>query len=676
MTIRNGIVVLEYADIVNDNCLSTPAYKKAVHDGRIMVVQKGGGGHPALIDWASLPERYKDMVRHHLGGDPVEVAKAQTIERHLVLMPEDERYIDTFKAANGLMLSNTKRAKLKAAARVMALLAELDERHRTLGTEDAPRTYGFTSVLKLKEVVLQYIKLRGIDLPTSFARLEARKRAYLKARAKGEPGAASLIHGGQGNTNSAKVLDPLQKGMLETLASRHQNFGNRAIASQYNLLASAHGWPTITGNTVARYKSAGDVSRSVTFFAKGAAAYQNKHGIVVHRSRPTQPTYLWVHDATTYELYYQEQRGGRATWHHRKQVCVVIDPHSWYPVGYAIGEVDNLELTKAAIANAVHHMRELAGAYALPYQVQSDRLGYKELGRWYDTMGVTFTPAKARNARAKVIEPYFRHHHEQYVQPYYANWAGHNITAKVINQPNPDALERIKRDFPGEQGVVQQIHEAFARERAAKYNEFRAAIEGAQAAGILRTIDRTLYLELFGVQHDYTNELTNRGLCPTLLGEERHFNLLNHEFQQWVGVPFQVTYDPADLSNVLATAREGSLRFLVDAVDAIPMALADHTPETRAQLAAVEAFKKELGQEAIDRRESSVQHARAIAARLLDQVALRIDTTEPKERALEPTPAVEAAVRSYATMNGSHKEALRQAHAQRMDPERYAEEQL
>lgn len=676
MILRDGIVLLEFADLVNVRCLTKAAYDKAVRDGRITVVQKGGGGHPALLSWGALAPRYQDMVREHLGGDPVQLAQAEAIERHLQLLPEDERYIDEFKASNGLMLSNDKRTKLKAAARVMALLAELDERHRILGTEEAPRTYGFESVLRMKEVVLQYIKLKRIDLPGSFARLEARKRAYLKARAEGEPGAASLIHGGQGNSNSSKLLDPVQKGMLETLASRHQNLGYRQIADHYNLFAQAQGWPTLTANTVSRYLSAGDVSRSVTFFAKGAAAYQGKHGIVVHRSRPTQPTYLWVHDATTYELYYQQQRGGRTTYHHRKQVCVVLDPHSWYPVGYAIGEVDNLELTKAAIANAVAHMKELTGSYLLPYQAQSDRLGHKELGRWYGTMGVTYTPAKARNARAKVIEPYFRHHHAQHVQAYYPNWSGHNVTAKLLNQPNPDALERIKKDFPTEAGVVDQIHEAFARERAAKVAEFRQALEAAQAKGILRSIDRQQYLELFGVQHDYTNELTNRGLCPTLLGEERHYNILSHEFQQWVGTSFRVTYDPADLSNVLATAREGSLRFLVSEVADIPMALADHTPQTRAQLAAVEGFKKELGQQAIDRRDTSVQHARAIAARLLDQVALRVDLTEPKERVLELTEQEEATTRSYATTNGSHKEALRQAEALRMDPERFAEENL
>lgn len=671
MTLRDGIVLLEFTDLVNDDCLSKPAYDKAVRQGRITVAQRGSNSRPALIDWLSLPAKYQDMVREHLGSDPEQLAKAKAIERHLFLPANDERFIDEFRASNGLMLSNAKRTKLKAAARVMALLAQLDDRHRILGTEEAPRTYGFTSVMKLKEVVLQYIKVERIDLPGSFARLETRKRAYLRAIADGFPGASSLVHGGHGNANSSRVVDPVQKAVLETLASRHQNFGNRRIAKDYNFIAEAKGWPTLTGNTVGRYLSAGDVSRSVTFFAKGAAAYQGKHGIVVNRSRPSQPTYMWVHDATTYELYYQRQPGGRATYHHRKQVCVVLDPHTWYPVGYAIGEVDNIELTKAAVKNAVAHMRELSGHYVLPHQTQSDRLGHKELGRWYDTMGITFTPAKARNARAKVIEPYFRHHHEQYVQPFYANWSGHNITAAVRNQPNPDHLERIKRQFPSEAEVVEQIHEAFARERAEKAEAFFAAIEGMEQ-DMLKRINRGRFLELFGTAHTHENALTNRGLCPTLLGEERVYNLMQHDFQQWVGTGFNVVFDPADLSTILATAREGSLRFLVGEIAPTPMALADHTPATRAQLKAVEDFKKELGQQAIDRRETSAQRARLVASRLLEQVPAKLDITEPMERALEVNPIEEAVIRSYATTNGSHKEALRQAQAIRNNPEQHA----
>lgn len=671
MLIQDGIVQLEFADLVNDRCLSKPAYDKALASGQIVRTQRGNNGRPALIDWTTLPEKYKELVRAHLGGDPEQLARAQELERHMVLRPEDERYIDDFRAGNGYMLTDDRRRSLKRAARVMAFLAALaDMPHAKARAE-----YGAT-VMQLKAQVLDYIKANKVPLPGSFARLEARKRAYLQARAQGLPGASSLVHGGHGNANCSKLVDPVQRGVLEMLASQHQNLGYRQLATQYNLVAAWRNWPTLTPNTVRAYLSKGSVSRTVTFFAKGAAAYQEKHGIVVRRSRPTRPTYLWVHDATTYELYYQRpaDRHNKAVQWLRKQVCVVLDPHSWYPVGYAVGEVDNVELTREAVRNAVTHMLELTGNYVLPYQVQSDRLGHQQLAAWYEDMGVTYTPAKARNSRAKVIEPYFRQHHAAYVQPYYPNWGGHNVDSLKRNQPNPDALERLKKQFPDEAGVLAQIREAFARERADKRQAFVEALHGMES-DTLRVVGRQRFLELFGVEHSHRNELTNKGLCPTLLGEERVYNLLSTAWQEHIGTSFQVRFDPADLSSVLAVGPTGKQRYLVPEVAPIPMALADHTAETRARLAQVEGFKRELGQAALDRRETSADRARIVAARLLD-MAHDTTTAAPAERTLAPTAQEEVVTRAYVTVRGSHKAAQREALAQRIDPEKWAEDQL
>lgn len=654
MILQGGTYLLEYADLVNEACLSVPAYKKALHDERIKVVQSGGGGHPALIDWASLPTRYKELVRANMGGDPEELVRFKALEQHMPLLDDDAKHIDTFRADNGRMLPDVKRRELKKAARVMALLAQIDEVRTTGGTEAVVKTFGM-AVLPLKEAILRYIKLERVDLPGSFARLEARKRDYLAARRQGNAGAAGLIHAGYGNKNSAKVTDQLQAGVLEVIAGRHQNLNRAQIASQYNVVAGAYQWPQITPNTVKNLLSGGAASRSVTFYAKGAAAYQNKHGIVIHRSRPTQPTLLWVHDATTYELYYQKEEGGKVTNWHRKQVCVVLDAHSWYPVGFAIGEKDTIELTQQAVKNAVEHMRELTGEYAIPYQVQSDRLGHRALADWYGPMGITYTPAKARNSRSKVIEPYFNAHHRDYVQPYFLNYGGHNIDSLKRNQPNPDALERLKKQFPNEASVIEQIHEAFARERAAKAEEFLGAIR-SMASGMLRDISRVQFLEFFGTRHPWENELTNKGICPTLLGEERPFQLYTRDFQEHVGKRFAVIYDESDLNTVLATTDGGSIRYLVEAVTPIPMALKDHSPATRAQLANIEAFKAEMGQEAITRRETAAERARRVVATLLESAA-PVVLAEPEERR-QVSPREEATVRAYVVEKGSHKRAL------------------
>lgn len=686
MLIHAGIVALEFADLVNDACLTVHAYKKALRDGRITILQKGGHGHPAIIDWASLPERYKEMVRANMGGDPAELVKTRALEQHMRLRPDDDRYIDDYRAENGCGLSDEKRAAKKKAARVMAFLDDLHD----MPQAEVRSRFGMT-VLELKRSVLDYIKAWGIELPTSFPRLEERKRAYRQCRIDGLPGAASLVHGGHGNKNRSRIVDPYQQKVLEVLAMNHRNLSYTKVTELYNTVAKAQGYPTMSCTAVRSYLSSGPVARAVAVRARGKAAYQDTFGLVIKRSRPTQPTYLWVHDATVYELYYQRTDKGRTTYHHRKYVCVVLDPWNYYPVGYAIGDVDNVELTKAAVKSAVEHVAELVGEYAVPHQVQSDRLGSGQLAEWYEAMGVTYTPAQARNARAKAIESWFGRHHTEQVQPYYPNWGGHNITAGRRRQPNPDALEAIKHTFPNEASVIEQIHEAMGRERASKAQAYREALI-AMGDRLLR-ISRAKFLALFGTKHPWQNELTNRGLCPTIAGTERWYNALDTQLQDHIGKQFHITYDPADLSSVLVSTDAGRTRFLLEALQEVPMALADHTPESRSRLSAMLAFKGQLSQAAIDRGDTAQRHMREVVgsllmeARHLQEQSARVRQERKLKRGsvaeedtLDITPLEEAVVRSYATVNGSHKEALNDAKAAlppvSIDPEKWALDNL
>ena len=356
---RNGSYLITQHELAAAGCLGQAGYENALKAGLLTVVQKAKGCAPALLDWTSLPEAIKAMATAHLGGTPEQVVASQVIERHLTVCAQDEQHIDGFVGGNGLALAPAKREQLKKAAAVMHLLATVDAAMKEGGTRAVLAEYGMTT-LALKETVLAYVKANRSRLPskfpTSFARLESRKRAYLKARAAGQPGASSLVHGGQGNSNSAKLQSAEQRKALLLVCSRHQNYGTRRSASDYNRIAAVKGWPAIGANVVSRFLADGDNGRAATIYAKGIGQYSNNYGIVVHRSRPTQPTYMWVHDGTDYELLYRKEIGGKASHHHRKMVVVVVDPHSWYPVGFAIGEEDTIELTQAAVRDAVRHM--------------------------------------------------------------------------------------------------------------------------------------------------------------------------------------------------------------------------------------------------------------------------------------------------------------------------------
>jgi hypothetical protein len=659
MTLRDGQPLLEYHDLVGTGLLAPETYRQACSRGNVTVIQKGGNGRPALIDWTSLPERYKAMVIAHLGGHPEELAKARAIEEHLVLLHDDDRYLNEFKGDNGLRLTDAKRASLKKSARVMALLARMDELRKANGPAAVVKQYNMP-ILALKKAILRYIKLEKLDLPGSFARLEARKRAYLEVRLKGYPGAASLVHGNQGNHHTCKTAGADQAEVLRLLSARHQNFGLATIAKDYNAVATGRGWPAITAGTVKNFLRNGANGRAVTFYAKGRSAYQDNYGIINHREGPSNPGLLWVMDGKVYELLYQRQNvkeGKMKTGYwHRKVVVFVIDPYSYYPVGFAIGDRENDELNMAALKNAVEHMAELTGEYWLPWQLQSDRFSGDAAKALYSSVAKWYTPAAAYNARAKAIEAYFSRHDTAYVQRH-QNYAGHNIDSRKENQPNPDAIERIKKDFPDEAGVIAQIIGNIQDERMDRRAEFLKGLEGCEPEA-RRICDRVTFLELFGTRHvlmngSKGNELTNGGLQPTLLGQKRCYNILSNEFQDLVGTTFTITYDPNDLSNVLATADEGKYRFLVPQMVTIPMAIMDHTPETRALLAEREAFKKRLGTDAMQQLRTDADRLQYMAERVIQEA-------QPKKlkKAMRMTDEQEAVVRGRMMIGNSHKQAL------------------
>ena len=671
MILRGGITLLEFTDLVNNACISKSAYDKAVRTGRVVVVHKGGGGHPALIDWNSLPEKYKDMVRDHMGGEPAELAEALNLEKFLALNDADRVFIDAFKGSNGLRLKDAKRKQLKNAARVLALLSEVHNLGQTAGLEAITERYGMP-VRSFKEAILKYIKAEKVQLPKSFARLEARKRAYLDAIDAGEPGARSLIHGHQGNNIAAKVATELQTGVLLKLTSRHQNFSRAATARHYNAIAKVKGWSTITPNTVKNFLKDGEKGRTATLYSRGQAAYQQQYGISISRQRATRPVSMWVTDGKVYELYYQQElidnKGKRkVAQHKRKVVAVVIDAYCNYPVGYAIGDVENMELNAQAMKNAVDHMHELSGQYVLPYQIQSDKLGAKgALGNLYQAVAKYYTPAAAGNARSKVIEPYFKVHDDLYVQRH-RNYAGHNVNSLKKNQPNADALNKLKSHFPDEAGVIEQIHQDFREARMNTAQEFLAGL-GAIPAEKLRLADRQNYLELFGITHKPTNghngnTLTIEGISPTLLGEQRRYQFYNVEFQNLIGTSFEVTYDPADLTSVLVKCDGGARRFVLNETNVIPMAIQDHTPQTRRELAEMAEFKLALSQAAIDAGMESDRVVRDLVESLnMDLPAARPTLGGGHVHVLSPDQ--EAITKGYFIEKGSHKTALNNAESE------------
>jgi hypothetical protein len=263
-----------------------------------------------------------------------------------------------------------------------------------------------------------------------------------------------------------------------------------------------------------------------------------------------------------------------------------MDAYNDYVLGYAYGEQVTADLVKAAYLDAVYHIKELAGGWYLPHQIQTDRWGKGTLDTFYSSLA-TYTPATAKLARAKFIEGAFGTRWHQSLK-LYPNYAGTNITSQT--RLNADALEANKRTFPRKDQAHAQIENHVSRMRnlvdektgKSRQQQWVEMFNASELSSEKRISDKRMLL-LFGTQHSHTNTITNGGLQVTINGQPFTYDIPDDLYLQNVGKKVQVYYDHFDKSRVLVTDGK-SLHFVAHEFEKMASAIADYAPGERARL--------------------------------------------------------------------------------------------
>lgn len=574
----DGILYLEFSEMTDAGIPNDTIIKAKQRSSSSWMFSKDPEDkRRLLVRYDTLKGNYKETIQDHF-GDPYQFMADQVIRRFLALKTEDKDHIDGVKV-NGKLLSEDKRKQYYEACRYLNMLTEL--------TNDQIHGLGYHSVTHdFYPAVLRMIKTRKICLPTRYMTLKRKLKEYR------EQGARAVVNGRLGNANSRKV-DELGQAMLKELLARHNNYNAEQIAIIYNNKARERGYKEVTAKTVLNYA----MGLEIIAGRSGTGTWRNLFDRVIHRSRPTRPGMLWVGDATPYELYYQKtltKDNGhieRKYWL-RKVVYVVIDAFNDLVVGYSIGDTESADLARLAWKNAT------LNTGIMPDQVKVDHFGIKELTPMYEKLALDsdyFTPAAVGNARDKVVESFFARIYDQ-VTRMHPNASGRNITAK--EKPNRDQLDRIKHEFPDEEGVIRMIEfdlMAWNTIQRRQLNNKSLMEQWTQADhSQVRRLTDYHYLDIFGARHAYTNKLTARGLQVSIGGVTRTYFSNDIELYKTIGTSYEVYYDEDNLSSILIKADEGRLQFVLPQEEKIPMAFGDFKEGDRKRLNTRLSFKKEV----------------------------------------------------------------------------------
>ena len=569
--------------------------------GKINVVQRACNNTPALVAYDSIPERLKSEILKKLNAkSPFDIINRRPlIEEYIIDEPGASDFFENYKLADGRNLKNEKQRNYYANYIIIKAVQNMlsDKRAKRASLSRKLKVNWEDLAKGIQELDTQKYPHR---LPANGRRFKDR---YDRHASNGFI-LEDFIDKHFLNKSAAKINTDTKESFIIKLLRLRNNLPDTLVAEEYNLMASCMDWKTITDKTVGVWREKYKLEIYPERYGTVAAA--NNMSMQVKRSRPTLPMLYWIMDGWVAELLYQKTAFSKSqncyttTYHNRLTVVTVLDPCCDYVIGYAIGAHESPELITEALRNASDHTLELFGERLRPHQLQSDNYQIKAMTPVYEAMAKYVTPAAVKNAKAKVVEPWFNHalNAACRIEP---NWSGHNVTALKKNQPNMGDLTTAERhEFPDEAGCRRQIEAKIERLRAEKIDEYMSLWANVPADKKLN-MSRENYLYYFGnVRYKRggkeleTNRFTGAGIIAAIAGLERNYDSFDLNFRKNTGVDWILRYDPNDFKTVLATNADGTLRFLLEEKYVQPMALEERTDGDSEALQRVRDFNKEI----------------------------------------------------------------------------------
>lgn len=566
----------QLADVMGMNTLQT-----LIKRNRAIRVQRGGRGQVALYDVTALPERWRLEVYERFPQTKPCTTPVPLMDG---VQPSADALIwfQQFTMPSGKHLTGEMIAELANNAAILEQCTRVIEEVTAVRARSGKRT-SKKELWRMMASSLEYLAERGWknSLPQSGDRLQKKWKEYRTE------GPAALLSGKLGNQSASVILPGSpQESLLIKFGADGRNLQDTQVCSAYNDVAKQLGWKTISPGTVANWRQRNNMITEVGRHGKSYMA--NTKLMQVKRSRPTEPLMLWSADGWDVELFYKKRVNGTMTYSNRLTVVVILDAYCNYPIGYAIDRHENSNVIREALADAMRHTRELFGTMLMVDEYQSDHYAMKALKPYYAMVADKVIPAKVGNAKSKPVERYFLHLNNDICHAL-PNWSGFGITSRKASQPNLDQLEMIKKDFPDEAGCIAQIEAIINAERAAK-----RAMMLAKGTPRRRTMDPELFLLNFGQTTGFKNSIEGCGLRVTIGRELRNYDSFDPTWREHDDVRWTVHYDPADLSHVLVTNDDASLRYVLEEKYVQPMALADRKPGDAEQLERVRDFNRRL----------------------------------------------------------------------------------
>lgn len=582
-------------DAIGLTVLRVPNYKKLTRLKRITILRNGKGlDHPALIEYESLPVRFKERFKL-IWGDPYENIKESIMKDDIVIDRMARDFFAEYLLPDGTHIPDEFQEEYTLNASVLNLLLSMIK-----GMRAQRRMYNNRTPINFSSIHETSERLRinpGHTLPKSAARLRAKMNEYKKK------GYSCLISGKLRNTNPVKISD--EGGMFLIMQKRRRVpvMSDKQIWMEYNRVAPNYGWKKLDSvESVTNFLNAPENEQRWYDAVYGELKAFRKFGYKFKTILPDLRDALWYGDGTKLNLYYKAYEGGKMVVK-TTQVYEVMDAFSEVLLGYHISDTENYTAQYNAYRMAVET------AQARPYEIVVDNQGgHKKL----DNSGFMNRICRVqRNTApyrppAKTIEHVFGRFQNQVL---HEDWrfTGQNITAKSDkSRQNIELIEaNVENLF-----TLDELKIAYAAARE-EWNNMPHPATGIRRIDmylnsvnpLAQGVDKLDMIEMFWLITRKPSTFTASGIDITIEGKKYTYDVYNGDLPDFefrkknIGRKFYVQYDPLDLTQVrLYEETASGKRYVADAMPyfEVSRAVQDATHESSSYIRRVMNMEEQI----------------------------------------------------------------------------------
>lgn len=579
MEYYNGILCISGKELIRTDAnpngiISKGGYDSWVYRKLINVVRRGGGSEdtPALIEFDSLPPKYKKLAKDRFGDPEVESQK-EGIMKYLELDSQAITYFKNYRVgyddnAKGLPLEIQQLYSNNAA--VLNAIKKAWDEHvvSSKSRNKRPLSGKFWKNAALAHQNLP--KQWKCDLPKNPKRLRIKLEDYI------EFGYDDILSGKWGNQNTRIITEEVGDWLVGEWSARvpkvvvsieqlHALYNKEA--DKRNREAGKVVWKKIKSSVAIRdYMYRPDIEEKWHAARYGELSYKEKFVRQHKTNLKSVRDSLWYSDGTKLNFYYQDKDGNTKT----TSVYEVMDVYSECFLGYHISKSEDFEAQFFAFKRAIQFSK------CKPYEIRFDNQGgHKKLetGGFMNTIAQHAINTAPYNGKSKTIESAFGRFQAGYLKEEWY-FTGQNITTnKKESRANMEFILANQKNLP----TLERIKEVYLEKRTA-WNNAPHPSTGIPRIEMYRTsandkaqeVDFLDMITMFGITTKAPSTYRSSGILFKVKDTKYEYEVLgsdgmpdNDFMRRNIGRKFYVRYDLEDMSVVSLYEKDASgMRFV------------------------------------------------------------------------------------------------------------------